>query len=155
MRNTFQISKALIRSAVLLGAVLWSVSGTSAFAQFGANRISYPFGRPTVSPYLNLLGNNSGAGVNYYALVRPQQQFYQQAEDLRQGRYTRPETFQRNMIPRQTGHSAYRLGTTGHSASFQADMTEPLMPQNLEVVPRERSEVGIDGGDLSTSLLKV
>ena len=39
--------------------------------------------------------------------------------------------------------------------TFQADMTEPLMPQNLEVVPRERSEVGIDGGDLSTSLLEV
>ena len=34
-------------------------------------------------------------------------------------------------------------------------MSESLMPQNLEVVPRERSKVSINGGDLSTSLLKV
>ena len=39
--------------------------------------------------------------------------------------------------------------------ALEADVPKPLEPQYLEVVPREQSKVSIDGGDLSTSFLKV
>ncbi len=101
------------------------VCGTcaTASAQFGGNRIQYPLGKPTVSPYLNLIGSNSGAraGINYFGLVRPQQQFYQQSEDLRQGLYTNPGQRSRQTQQQQRGIQTprfYRLGVTGHSTAF-------------------------------------
>jgi hypothetical protein len=76
-----------------------------------------PFGRPpsgpTVSPYLNLTRRGTGnAAINYFGIVRPQQQFYREVRQLEgdlanqqgeiQGRGSEPE-----------------LPTTGHAASFQ------------------------------------
>jgi hypothetical protein len=40
--------------------------------------------RPTFSPYLNLLNRGASPALNYYGLVRPQQQFQQQAGQLQQ-----------------------------------------------------------------------
>ena len=51
-----------------------------------------PYARPTVSPYLNLLRPGASPAINYYGLVRPQQQFQsdigqldQQSSALQQG----------------------------------------------------------------------
>src|SRR5262245_33245992 len=40
--------------------------------------------RPTVSPYLNLLRRGGSPALNYYTLVRPQNQFYQSLQQLQQ-----------------------------------------------------------------------
>lgn len=50
------------------------VLATSRFSSAQNAVPRYQPSRPTVSPYLNLLRNDSGAIPNYYSLVRPQQQ---------------------------------------------------------------------------------
>ena len=64
MRNNAFHKSVLIAIAVCLG------SCSVASAQFGRSRINYPLGNPTISPYLNLIGTNSGAGagINYFGL---------------------------------------------------------------------------------------
>ena len=43
-----------------------------------------PVGRPAFSPYLNLLNNGSSPALNYLGYVRPQQQAFQQLNQLTQ-----------------------------------------------------------------------
>jgi len=43
-----------------------------------------PVGRPAFSPYLNLLNNGSSPAINYLGYVRPQQQAFQQLNQLTQ-----------------------------------------------------------------------
>ncbi len=106
-----------------LAVTVFSLSGSSAMAQFG-NRIQQPFDRPAFSPYMNLFRNSAASGgnaiSNYYGLVRPQQEFYQQQSDLQQGMYNfqrggmqqrRPGT--NNQFPR-----GFRMGVTGHTVGF-------------------------------------
>lgn len=119
---------------LLLIAAICALSSSVASAQTGRSRIQYPLGRPTVSPYLNLLGSSYGAGINYYGLVRPQQQFYQQAEDLKQGVYTRHQRTSQAARPGQPlsaagSHAGYRLGTTGHATSFRVLGNVQQQPQ--------------------------
>lgn len=115
--------KSLNVRNLMLAGLVWGLASSAAIAQLGGNRIEYPLGGPTVSPYLNLLGSSYGAGINYYGLVRPQQQFYQQSQDLRQGVYNRSQQNGQRMQPNQnlngSMRSAYRLGTTGHATSFR------------------------------------
>jgi hypothetical protein len=40
--------------------------------------------RPTVSPYLNLLRSGGSPALNYYTLVRPQNQFYRSISQMQQ-----------------------------------------------------------------------
>ncbi len=58
--------KPLLALVWLLAAAGW-VS-----AQYQPNS---PFNQPRVSPYLNLLRQGASPGINYYDLVRPQQNF--------------------------------------------------------------------------------
>ena len=115
--------------------------GTSdACAQLGRGRIQYPLGRPAVSPYLNLLGMNSAA-YNYYGIVRPQQQLYQQAQDLQQGfyfhlhsryqqQYGQQQSNQRQTITNpQPPQPAGRTWTTGHVAAFSVPGRQPQNQQ--------------------------
>ena len=52
---------------------------------FGQSAPRYRPQRPTISPYVNLLRNDSGPVPNYYSLVRPQQD--QQAWDREASRF--------------------------------------------------------------------
>jgi hypothetical protein len=69
--------------------------------------------QPAVSPYLNLLRSGSSPGVNYYGLVRPQEEFRNSFQRLQQDFNTQ-----------QTQPSLYGpldtsgLPPTGHAARF-------------------------------------
>lgn len=104
--------------------------GSDVHAQIGGSRFNQPFDRPAVSPYLNLFRNGRGGNpiLNYYGLVRPQQEFYQQSQDLQRGAYN----FQRQNNPQQNQpgqnsnvRSVYTIGTTGHSVSFMSVGSRP------------------------------
>lgn len=112
-------SVAFVRIACIAA---WLAASGQSFAQFGTERFSQPFGQPAFSPYLNLLGNSGNTGINYFGLVRPQQQFFQQSEELRQGLYSPAQRQGRNQSQfRQNGmRSPMRLGTTGHPTSFRS-----------------------------------
>lgn len=70
---------------LLMVVVLCQVETSVASAQVGLGR---PNSRPTFSPYLNLFRNQGGGGsntlLNYYGLVRPQNQAYQQSQQVHQ-----------------------------------------------------------------------
>jgi hypothetical protein len=70
--------------------------------------------RPTISPYLLL--NRGGAGsvaLNYYTLVRPQNQFYQSLQQLQQEVGANTQDLSALQRP------AVGLGPTGHAFGFQ------------------------------------
>jgi len=63
-------------------AAVTLVSATATYAQPQPPVVAT---RPTFSPYLNLLrGGGSSPALNYFGLVRPEQQFMQQQTQLRQ-----------------------------------------------------------------------
>lgn len=74
--------------------------------------------RPAYSPYLNLLRGGTSAGVNYYGLVRPEQQFRQQSTALQQQLNTTNQnlaTLENNQL--LLGQQP-TLGGTGHGVVF-------------------------------------
>ncbi len=96
-----------------LGATLWQ--SNPARAQIGVYSPPVINPRPPVSPYLNILRGNPA--VNYYGIVRPQQQTAQQLSQL-----------QRDIATTQTPSLAIPLDqqllgvldiSTGHPVSFQ------------------------------------
>lgn len=103
---------------IALGVLALSVSGT-AEAQFGfgsgSQRIQRPLGGQTVSPYVNLL-RGGGTGLNYYGIVRPEQQFGASIQQLQGGigggarRGGRSNTF----------GLGGGMGTTGHPVVFDS-----------------------------------
>ena len=116
------VPRSLIR---LLMVVVLCQAGTSvASTQFGFGR---PNSRPTFSPYLNLFRNQGGGGsnalLNYYGLVRPQNQAYQQSQQVNQGllNLQRQSQAQRagNNTVGQRGIPRYsQMGITGHPTAF-------------------------------------
>lgn len=77
--------------------------------------------RPTFSPYLNLLNRGAGPAVNYFGMVRPQQQFQQQAGLLQQQLNTANTEFQSLQLQNQqlaTGLINVFLPQTGNVAVF-------------------------------------
>ena len=121
-----KISQCVITFGFALASL--QLLAPSACAQFGTDRINRPLSRPTVSPYVNMLrgtyGSNSAAGIaaNYYGAVRPQQQFYAQNEHLTDGlnrvQMQQNQPQQRDSRNGQNSIRKYRMGITGHSASF-------------------------------------
>ncbi len=95
-----------------------------AMAQFGGG--SNPQGNsPTISPYINLLrGGNTG--LNYYGLVRPQQDFAMQNQQLGQGiqslQLQQMQQMQQGSQMQMNGGSyGYsQLGMTGHPVIFNS-----------------------------------
>ena len=69
-----------------------------------------PSQRPTVSPYLNLLRGGNQA-LNYYNLVRPQTEFQQSIQQLRQDVATNRQTI-------GDLDAALTLPSTGHATRF-------------------------------------
>ena len=121
-RVKVQMRNIAFQKNVVLAIALCLSSCSVASAQFGRSRINYPLGNPTISPYLNLIGSGSGAGagINYFGLVRPQQDFYQQSDDLRRGVYTnRQQSMQNRSRGQQRGNGLFRIGVTGHATSFR------------------------------------
>src|SRR6266566_9988988 len=70
--------------------------------------------RPTVSPYLNLLRRGQPAALNYYNLVRPQNQFYQSIQQLQQDVGSNTQ----NLSALTLQQPAASLPPTGHLAGF-------------------------------------
>jgi hypothetical protein len=68
---------------------------------------------PPISPYLNLLRRGNSPGVNYYGLVRPQQQLYNSVNSL-QGQVTD----NRALISGLAASVDPTRGETGHGTSF-------------------------------------
>lgn len=128
-----------------LAAVL--LTADAAVAQFqsgrtrGSSRISQgrdPRARPTVSPYVNLLRNDS-FGLTYYGIVRPQQQFRNDAARLQ---------FDLGELRRE----AYRIDDpkldariktfrTGHRAEFNSNLQAIPREMNLEIVNRRTASL--------------
>jgi hypothetical protein len=82
---------------------------------------------PTISPYINLLRNqNSGIGMNYFGLVRPQQQFALQNQQLGQGlqslqmQASNLQMQGSNVQMNAGGYGYSQLGMTGHPVIFNS-----------------------------------
>jgi hypothetical protein len=73
-----------------------------------------PYTRPAVSPYINLLRRGSDPGVNYYGLVRPQQEFRSGIQQLQQ------QVGGAQAVGEQ---QAGGLPTTGHPVQFMNHLT--------------------------------
>jgi hypothetical protein len=99
---------------------------TSALAQPPGGQVGRnPISRPTTSPYLNLLNNRGGSPtLNYFNLVRPEQQFRQAATqfsgelnslrgNLNQLQNQQPQAGE-SPAPLAPG----RMAPTGHTATF-------------------------------------
>jgi hypothetical protein len=106
----------LIAAVVMLGSL-----ASTAQAQYKAK--SRPFDsaggrRPAVSPYMNLINNNTGVATNYQSLVRPQleqQNFNAKSASAIKGLQRQAASSTRsasshegNMKMRGTGHTAAR-----------------------------------------------
>ena len=108
-------------AGILLVVCVMQAMPTSACAQFGGSRINRPLNRPTVTPYLGLAGNRNGRSsiINYYGVVRPQQQAHQQSRQLNRNL----RDFERDVSSPSTNNNK-RLrrpmisGTTGHRTAF-------------------------------------
>jgi len=87
--------------------------------RFGSQQVPGPFGRPTVSPYINLLRGNSPV-LDYYGIVRPEVD-YQQANARLETSLNQLETQFRNQqrLP-QTANSM--LTPTGRPSAFMTDI---------------------------------
>ncbi len=107
---------------VLLLIAICSIGSSSVQAQSGFGR---PNDRPTFSPYLNLFRNqNRGSSggntlLNYYGLVRPQNQAFEQRQQINEGLSNlRRSTQQRGATQRRGVPQYSQLGITGHPTAF-------------------------------------
>src|SRR5262245_51832883 len=69
----------------LVGLTATVVIGTAGETYAQPAVPSRPMGRPTVSPYINLLRNGNSAAFNYFGLVRPEQNALRAFQGLQQG----------------------------------------------------------------------
>jgi hypothetical protein len=101
-----------MRRELLVLCVL-ALVGAAASAQ---PQVGPPTNRPAVSPYLNLLRPGNSAGVNYYGLVKPQQEFRNNIQNLQQQVSDNQTaiTGLDNTIGPTTGHSTMFLNTGGY-----------------------------------------
>ena len=74
--------------------------------------------RPKISPYLDLVNqgnnNNGGVGFQYFRRVRPDVEFRQAENNLRQNL----KSLSKSVNESKTQSESSMLGTTGHAASF-------------------------------------
>lgn len=106
-----------VRTFCLVGLLCLT---SKASAQLGGGRIDRPLDTPTFSPYLNML-RSGGPALNYYGLVRPQQEFAQQNQQLGQGlQMLQTQQMQQNQSNRMNsgGYGYSQLGVTGHAVGF-------------------------------------
>lgn len=110
------------RLTLMIAVALVAAMVSSAQAQYKAKPRPFDGGgsrRPAVSPYMNLLNNNTGLATNYQSLVRPQVE--QQSYNARSSSAIRglqrqaasstgrnASTTEGNVKMRKTGHAAQR-----------------------------------------------
>lgn len=107
-------------------ALLLVAFADSASAQYGASRPNKAFAnartgfnsRPTISPYLNLLRQGNPA-LNYYGLVRPEQEFRAANEQFR----NQFGEVRQKVDELEQKEAASNLGVTGHHVRFLSDQT--------------------------------
>ncbi len=93
----------------------WSAN---VMAQFGGPQ---QMGPPAISPYVNMLRSDASPALNYYGLVRPQQQFAQQNQQLGQGLQSLQMQMQGSSMPMNSANFGYsQLGATGHPVIFNS-----------------------------------
>ena len=124
VRSTFRAIWLLVSDpffrALKLNLILTVVCGWSsiATAQFGGG--NNPQGNsPTISPYINLL-RGGNVGLNYYGLVRPQQDFAMQNQQLGQGLQSLQMQQGSQMEMSSRGYGYSQLGMTGHPVIFNS-----------------------------------
>jgi len=117
-------------AVVSLVLAVWTFCYHPAQAQIRARRYP-PVSRPTVSPYLNLLrrNNNNDRGLSaldYYTLVRPQQEFRARLDaqavglgNLRGDVQANTQAIE-NQNLRSTGHSSYFMNYGNYYPGFSA-----------------------------------
>ena len=76
-----------------------------------------PVGRPAFSPYLNLLNNGSSPALNYLGYVRPQQQAFQQLNQLTQ-QYNQTTDALQNSVNGLSQGIDPNVRATGNVATF-------------------------------------
>ncbi len=103
---------------LMVGLMITASCGwtTTVMAQFGG---SAPLSPPTISPYVNMLRSDSSPALNYYGLVRPQQEFAQQNQQLGQGLQSL-QMQSSSMQPYSSGYGYSQLGATGHPVIFNS-----------------------------------
>lgn len=116
-------NRRLVISGLAVTMLQVFCTADSANAQIGA-RIQRPFNTPTVSPYLNLFRSNNSRGgnaiLNYYGLVRPQQQAMQQNNALRNDFNRMSDRSPGNGQQNRNRRTSSMLGITGHPTSFMS-----------------------------------
>jgi hypothetical protein len=98
-------------AVALAGAALVVLAPQTAWAQYSGRymgRADNPVG-PTVSPYLNLVGNQLGGVTNYQSLVRPL---------ISQDRALQYQGNSINYLQRQAAQQGASQRATGHASFF-------------------------------------
>ena len=116
----------LIRYHLAIVTLLFAACSDSASAQSRSSRPNKAFAnarspitsRPTISPYLNLLRQGNPA-LNYYGLVRPEQEFRAANDQFRNQFGEVREKFDEL----KEKDPASNLGITGHHVRFLGDQT--------------------------------
>jgi len=103
------VKKTSARIAIAIGMLVLGAGPALAQGPYVRPQTS-PLARPALSPYLNLLHNGSPA-VNYYGLVRPQQEFGSSLQEI-QNEIRTPQT-----AP-SASSGATSLPITGHPSRF-------------------------------------
>ena len=101
-----------ISSIGVIGLTFMFIEAGNLYAQQPPARpIGRPPAGPVVSPYLNLVRRSGSPAINYYGIVRPQQQFYREVQRLEADLST-----QRSEVRALEEESG--LPVTGHAAHF-------------------------------------
>ncbi len=100
----------------------WLIAVAPAAAQLGAYNRPQVSPRPTINPYLNLVGRGQSA-VNYYGIVRPQLEMYQGLHQVQQ----EVQQLQPLLSGPLTQGSQVETLRTGHPVVFQS--TSHYFPQ--------------------------
>ena len=116
----------LTRYHLAIIALLFVACSDSASAQYGSSRPNKAFAnvrspvlsRPTISPYLNLLRQGSPA-LNYYGLVRPEQEFRAANDQLR----NQFSEVREKVDELKEKDAPSNLGITGHHVRFLGDQS--------------------------------
>jgi len=100
----------------IASAILLAISAIAVQAQ----PITGPGSRPTVSPYLNLINRGGSPGLNYLAIVRPQQQLNQQLNQQQQQQNQNNALYNQALDQQNLGVAALAelLNPTGGVAVF-------------------------------------
>ena len=109
-----------LRGILMLAAAVLLLTGKSAVAQIGGDRINRPIDTPTFSPYINMFREGGGVGLNYFGLVRPQIDFAQQNQQLGMNVQALQMQGHQGQMMMMPAYGYSQLGATGHAVVFNS-----------------------------------